>query len=239
MSPEVEHFKKTLRRHAERNTNTLSLWGDQLKLDYATLYAEVVYRQERLRDENVKVVALALDNGVEALIWDLAALFEGLTCLTLPPFFTPSQRKHCLDQSQAELLIAEVELESELQTAGFEKTGEFWRKTVHGPSLMPEGTAKLTFTSGTTGTPKGVCLSAESIVCVARELYEASRPNDPQHHLAVLPLRSCWKTSAVMPRCMRAQPLACPVRQPWVFRAPAALMYRDCWVAWPLAPPIA
>ncbi|MBA2928668.1 long-chain fatty acid--CoA ligase [Pseudomonas sp. CCUG 57209] len=188
MSPEVEHFKRTLRSHAERNTNTISLWGDELKLDYATLYAEIVYRQERLRDESVKVVALALDNGVEALIWDLAALFEGLTCLTLPPFFTPSQRKHCLDQSQAELLIAEVELESELQTAGFEKTGEFWRKAVHGPSLMPEGTAKLTFTSGTTGTPKGVCLSAESIVCVARELYEASRPNDPQHHLAVLPL---------------------------------------------------
>ena len=140
------------------------LWGDQLKLDYATLYAEVMYRQQRLRDENVKVVALALDNGVEAMLWDLAALFEGLTCLTLPPFFSPAQRNHCLEQSQAERVIAEPELDAELQAAGYEKTGEFWRRTFSGPNRMPEGTAKLTFTSGTTGTPKGVCLSAESIL---------------------------------------------------------------------------
>ncbi|MGH8424486.1 MAG: AMP-binding protein, partial [Pseudomonas fluorescens] len=101
MSPETERFKQTLRCHAEGKTNAIAVWGDHLKLDYATLYAEVMYRQQRLRDENVKVVALALDNGVEAMLWDLAVLFEGLTCLTLPSFFSPAQRKHCLTQSQA------------------------------------------------------------------------------------------------------------------------------------------
>ena len=188
MSPEMEHFRQTLRRHAERKTNAIALWGDQLKVDYATLYAEVVYRQQRLRDENVKVVALALDNGVEAMLWDLATLFEGLTCLTLPAFFSPAQRRHCLAQSQAELVIAEPELDAELQSAGYEKDGEFWRRSFSGPKRMPEGTAKLTFTSGTTGTPKGVCLSAESILQVARELDQASKPTQAQHHLALLPL---------------------------------------------------
>ena len=188
MSPETERFKQALRSHAERKTNAIALWGDHLKLDNATLYAEVTYRQQRLRDESVKVVALALDNGVEAMLWDLAVLFEGLTCLTLPPFFSPAQRKHCLKQSQAALVIAEPALEAELQMAGYEKTGEFWRCTFSGPNRMPEGTAKLTFTSGTTGTPKGVCLSAESILRVARELDQASKPTNPQHHLALLPL---------------------------------------------------
>ena len=188
MSPEMERFKQTLRSHAERKTNAIALWGDQLKLDYATLYAEVMYRQQRLRDEHVKVVALALDNGTEAMLWDLAVLFEGLTCLTLPPFFSPAQRSHCLEQSQATLVIAEPELEAELQAAGYEKTGEFWRRPFSGPNLIPEGTAKLTFTSGTTGTPKGVCLSAESLLRVARELDQASKPTDPRHHLALLPL---------------------------------------------------
>ena len=188
MSPEMERFKQTLRSHAERKTNAIALWGDQLKLDYATLYAEVMYRQQRLRDEHVAVVALALDNGIEAMLWDLAVLFEGLTCLTLPPFFSPAQRNHCLQQSQATLVIAEPELEAELQAAGYEKTGEFWRRPFSGPNLIPEGTAKLTFTSGTTGTPKGVCLSAESLLRVARELDQASKPTDPRHHLALLPL---------------------------------------------------
>jgi long-subunit acyl-CoA synthetase (AMP-forming) len=188
MSPELEGFKQALRNHAERKTNAVALWGDRLKVDYAALHAEVSYRQQRLRDEQVRVVALALDNGVEAMLWDLAALFEGLTCVTLPPFFSPAQRQHCLEQSQAERVIAEPALHDELQTAGYEWDGGFWCRTFSGTSRMPEGTAKLTFTSGTTGTPKGVCLSADSLLRVTRELFLASEPTQPQHHLALLPL---------------------------------------------------
>ncbi|WP_439878925.1 AMP-binding protein [Pseudomonas prosekii] len=188
MSLELQRFQETLRSHARRNDNTTALWGDTFKLDYATVYAEVMYRQERLRDEQVKVVALALENGVEALVWDLAILFEGLTCVTLPPFFSPAQRAHCLEQSQAERVIAESELEAELLTAGYEKRGEFWCRSFSGPNRMPALTSKLTFTSGTTGTPKGVCLSAESLLRVARALKQASKPSDPQHHVALLPL---------------------------------------------------
>lgn len=188
MSPETMRFKQTLRHHAELKTNTTALWDDRLKLDYATVYAEVIYRQQRLRDERIKVIALALDNGVEAMLWDLAALFEGLTCVVLPSFFSPTQRSHCLEQSQTERVIAEPQLAAELQAAGYEKSGEFWRRSFGGSNRMPEGTAKLTFTSGTTGTPKGVCLSADSILRVAHELDQVSRSSHPQHHLAVLPL---------------------------------------------------
>jgi long-subunit acyl-CoA synthetase (AMP-forming) len=113
MSPETARFDRILRRHAEETPHGIALWGDQSMLDYATLYAEVMARRQRLRDANIKVIALALDNGVEAMLWDLAALFEGLTCLTLPPFFSPAQRNHCLEQSQAEVVIAGPELESE------------------------------------------------------------------------------------------------------------------------------
>jgi long-subunit acyl-CoA synthetase (AMP-forming) len=188
MSPEIVRFRQTLRFHAEHKAHTIALWGDHLKLDYATLYADVKDRQERLRDENVEVVALALENGVDAMLWDLAILFEGLTCLTLPPFFSPAQRNHCLEQSQAGLVIAEPAMDAELQMLGYQQQGEFWRRTFSGTKRIPEGTAKLTFTSGTTGTPKGVCLSAESILRVARELDQASKPAHPQHHLALLPL---------------------------------------------------
>ncbi|WEK07726.1 MAG: AMP-binding protein [Candidatus Pseudomonas colombiensis] len=188
MSPEVQRFNNTLRDHAENQGFATALWDDQVRLDYAELYAEVQYRQECLRDEQVSVVALALDNGAEAMLWDLAILFEGLTCVTLPPFFSPAQRRHCLEQSQTQWVIAEPELDEELQSAGYLKTGASWRRSFSGPNPMPAGTAKMTFTSGTTGTPKGVCLSADSLLRVARELDQASRSTLPQHHLALLPL---------------------------------------------------
>ncbi|MGA5480930.1 AMP-binding protein [Pseudomonas siliginis] len=188
MSLELQRFQETLRDHARRNDNASALWGDTLRIDYATLYAEVLYRQERLRDEQVQVIALALDNGVDAMLWDLAVLFEGLTCVTLPPFFSAAQRAHCLEQSQAERVIAEPQLQAELLAAGYELRGEFWCRSFNGPSRMPAGTAKLTFTSGTTGTPKGVCLSADSFLRVARELDQASAATGPEHHLALLPL---------------------------------------------------
>jgi len=188
MSLELQRFQETLRDHARRNDNATALWGDTLKLDYATVYAEVLYRQERLRDEQAQVIALALDNGVDAMLWDLAVLFEGLTCVTLPPFFSAAQRVHCLEQSQAERVIAEPALHAELLAAGYEQRGEFWCRAFSGPSRMPVGTAKLTFTSGTTGTPKGVCLSADSLLRVARELDQASEATGPQHHLTLLPL---------------------------------------------------
>ena len=188
MSPETLRFHAVLRGHAERNDGAIALWGDSLKMDYATLFAEVAYRRERLRDEGVQVVALALDNGVDAMLWDLAVLFEGLTCLTLPPFFSAAQRAHCLEQSHAERVIAEPYLSQELEGLGYHKVGDFWCRHFDGRPSMPLGTAKVTFTSGTTGAPKGVCLSGESLLRVARELYQASHVNEPRHHLALLPL---------------------------------------------------
>ncbi|AKK00638.1 AMP-binding protein [Pseudomonas sp. WP18] len=188
MSLELQRFQETLRSHAGRNDGTVALWGDTQKIDYVTLYAQVLYRQERLREEQAHVIALALDNGIEAMLWDLAALWEGVACVTLPPFFSPAQRAHCLMQSQATRVVAEPELADELIAAGYTRRGEFWCRTFEGGQRLPAGTAKLTFTSGTTGTPKGVCLSADSLLRVARELEQASLPSAPQHHVALLPL---------------------------------------------------
>ena len=188
MSPELERFQRALLEHAERTPHAIALWGDHRQVDYATLMVEVGNRQQQLREERVKVVALALDNGVDSMLWDLAILFEELTCLALPPFFSSAQHQHCLEQSQAGLVIAEPHLETSLQVAGYAKSGAFWRRDPRGQDRMHEGTAKLTFTSGTTGTPKGVCLSADSILRVTRELDQASRGTDTRHHLALLPL---------------------------------------------------
>lgn len=51
-----------------------------------------------------------------------------------------------------------------------------------------EFTAKITFTSGTTGQPKGVCLSNQHLMCTTQALADAVSSLDIQRHLTVLPL---------------------------------------------------
>ena len=55
------------------------------------------------------------------------------------------------------------------------------------PVTLPAGTAKITFTSGSTGAPKGVCLSAGAMQRVARGLVEAMAPLGITRHLNALP----------------------------------------------------
>jgi hypothetical protein len=56
------------------------------------------------------------------------------------------------------------------------------------PVALPPGTTKISFTSGTTGTPKGVCLGAAQQHALAQALEAALRPLGLKRHLCLLPL---------------------------------------------------
>jgi long-subunit acyl-CoA synthetase (AMP-forming) len=129
-----------------------------------------------------------MENSPEAVLWDLAALFAGVPCVTLPPFFTQAQRLHCFEQSQVDIAVADEAMAAAMREAGFHQEGVFWRREQTGDPRIPAGTAKITYTSGTTGTPKGVCLSAGALLRLAQELANASRTAAPEKYLAVLPL---------------------------------------------------
>ncbi len=63
-----------------------------------------------------------------------------------------------------------------------------FRRTPHSVPALPAGTVKITYTSGTTGQPKGVCLDAAPQLAVARSLAEVSTACGVERHLCVLPL---------------------------------------------------
>lgn len=188
MPHESQAFRTALLQHAEHRASAYALRGETSGYDYRQLWAAIEQRQALLQAQPGKVFALVMENSPEAVLWDLAALFAGLPCVTLPPFFTSAQRAHCFAQSQVDIAVADEHMAADMRQAGFYPDGAFWRREQNGDPHIPAGTAKITYTSGTTGTPKGVCLSAAALLRVAQELESASRPAAPERYLAVLPL---------------------------------------------------
>ncbi|WP_259754926.1 AMP-binding protein [Pseudomonas sp. GCEP-101] len=188
MPHEVNAFRDVLRAHATERAAQPAIRGLTGTIGYAQLLAEVEQREAWLRDQPPGPFVLGLENGAEALFWDLAALFAERPCVILPPFFSATQRLHCLMQTQATVALADDGFAEDLRAAGFTRGERFWERPAVVDAGLPAGTAKVTYTSGSTGSPKGVCLSAASLLCVARELEAASRPCGPTKNLAVLPL---------------------------------------------------
>lgn len=188
MLHELSSFRKVLQAHAVERAAQTAIRGVTGNVTYAQLLIEVQRREAWLNQQPDGVFAMALENGPQALFWDLAALLAKRPCVLLPPFFSTAQRAHCLMQTQATLVLADEALSEELRDAGFTAGEHFWGRPLVGDAGLLPGTAKITYTSGSTGTPKGVCLSAASLLRVARELEVASRPAAPSKYLAVLPL---------------------------------------------------
>ncbi|MGA1286054.1 MAG: AMP-binding protein [Rubrivivax sp.] len=120
---------------------------------------------------DTRVLATLLDNGPDFIALDEAAAEAGIVHVPLPLFFTPAQRLHALQAAGVDTLVT---------AAGVERLP-------FAPVPLPAGTSKITFTSGTTGTPKGVCLGADAMRAVADGLATATAGLGIARHLNVLP----------------------------------------------------
>lgn len=158
--------------------------------------SELAGQARRLADalaaQGLTRIASRLDNGPEWLALDLAIrLLDGVH-VPLPTFFTPAQVSHALASSGAQAIVAAradampLGADAAMAIALGERL-HGWRLRSDAPDLPP-GTACITYTSGTTGQAKGVCLDAATLLTVAGSLAAAAGPLSPRRHLCLMPL---------------------------------------------------
>ena len=167
----------------------------------AQLVAWVAQLANWLRDEKVRVAASCLDNGRHALAFDLALHCAGRTHLPLPPYFSPAQRLHALDEAGADCLLADPGMpmpegwQSSPPPCDLQSLA-LWRRAAPA-SRLPPGCAVVSYTSGSTGTPQGICLDAASLLRTAGALQSAFASIALQRHLCALPLSTLLESIGV------------------------------------------
>lgn len=168
------------------------------------IQAEIVILAKLFREKGLSRVALLAGNSIEWAVVDIACREEGVCLLPLPEFFSESQLRHSINACSIEAVItdnpalfrsgylADCEI---LPLLGEDKLSLCRLSGVAQSSLLPEATGKITFTSGSTGEPKGVCLSHAQLLRQAEVLASVIAIDAPRH-LCVLPLSTLLENVA-------------------------------------------
>lgn len=184
-----------------------ALRGVHGALSYAALAGEIDALAGSLRASGARCVALLLDNGPAWAITDLAVLAGGQVAVPLPGFFTDAQLAHALaDAGVDTVLTDDPERIRRVAQARLARTGHDTLTVAGEPlcrlrlsageAVLPRGCAKLTYTSGTTGEPKGVCLDLDAQEAVAASLLARIGEGAVARHLTLLPLATLLENIA-------------------------------------------
>ena len=186
-----------LAAHAARQPAAVALRGDGGTVRYGELPAAIAALADACSDES-GTVALIADNGPHWALADLAMLRAGRTLVPLPLFFSPAQAAHALRDAGVESLLVDPALPLPEPLASMPReplplppgTGRLQRIRLPWAARvpLPAGTAKVTYTSGSTGAPKGVCLDAATLLAQGRALADAVAAGPGDVHLSALPL---------------------------------------------------
>ena len=150
----------------------------QQSIDRDELHERVAEEGDWLEARGERFALLA-DNGLGWAVADLALHLRRLASVPLPGFFSAGQIEHALDDAGIDSVLTDDPGRMRGLAGGWRFVGAsgrsglaLFRRELAGGMRprLPPGTAKITYTSGSTGQPKGVCLSAEQIEDVSRSL---------------------------------------------------------------------
>ena len=192
-----------LNNNSEQNPHRVALISEDASLSYATLERKVHTLANVLSKSGATMLAWELDNGIDWIITDLAAMKAGLNSVPIPGYFTADQKSRLIRTAGVDLLICASSKAGLVQATDWQPLNtvpfttvpfttdlscSLYRNEQTRACALPREGIKVTFTSGSTGQPRGVCLDINAIDQVVQSIVTVMEPIPVERHLCVLPL---------------------------------------------------
>jgi len=197
----VDALLSRVHEHAISQPNKIAIRSEQIQLSYSSLHTKASSLAALFKANNCQSIGIWAKNSPDWVVIQLAAMLAKVTVIPIPTFFSPAQIEHIITSVPVDLVISEchyaecdaaftpIELNSKkgsilstplyccLRSDATDKT-----------SHASRGAALITFTSGTTGNPKGVRISYSLIDQMCASLASVTDQLGIQQHLCLLPL---------------------------------------------------
>jgi long-subunit acyl-CoA synthetase (AMP-forming) len=181
-----------------------ALTDGQHSLSYQQLAEQVSQLAHWLQQLPAQRFAISGPNSISWIIVDLALAVSDKICVPVPRFFSTAQQAYILDTAAIEIIL---ETEPVAGSLASPVPGLWYRQALHSGThdvpTLPISSGKVTFTSGTTGSPKGVCLSwtqqAVTLAGLVQALgaeFSAEAQQQQLRHYCLLPLSTLLENQA-------------------------------------------
>jgi len=166
-------------------------------LTYADLASAIDATKCELHELGISRLAIYANNSADWAILDLAASAAGIVVVPIPLFFSASQTEHLITNSGIQMIFADRAgpLPARTQVASQTLKGNYLRVADSAHSAGASY-SKVTYTSGSTGQPKGACLRSETMMSIVTSLSDALLPSQLRRHLALLPFATLLENVA-------------------------------------------
>ncbi|WP_448210999.1 AMP-binding protein [Colwellia sp. MEBiC06753] len=178
-----------------QHSSAIAIESAEQSITYQQLFEQVNALTDYLEVTGVESVAIYAENSLQWIVIDLACQQAGVIFTPIPLFFSQEQVINLIDSVKPELIFSDRLLPIKSVNKDISQVTndcvEFGLSIYQLPQTTkidaPKACTKVTYTSCSTGSPKGVCLTTEQQLNVANALVQRIAIEQARH-LCLLPL---------------------------------------------------
>jgi len=170
-------------------------------ISYSALRRLIITAFNGLPEVRDKKVGLFIRDRPSWVVHDIALTLKGAVVIPLPSFFSQGQLRHIINDTALDLVVTDKadasaykKIEDLINKEGIfavnklrDSRAEEGRLEARN-RLSGEAIVKITYTSGTTGNPRGVMISLGNIEAVVESLIKRAGATEADEYLSILPL---------------------------------------------------